>query len=318
MKDSKKQKKKSKEESKYQQFTPFLPLTLFFTVLISLFVLNANIQRQIEKRGILVNPVSSFSPSFYPILKEPISSSISAKSALIMDDESKVVLFSKNKDVRFSMASTVKIMTALVALDYYRMDDVLTVLDNNISGVKVGFQTGEKIRFEDLLYAMLLPSGNDAALIIAQNYPGGMEIFVEVMNEKAKDLYLFSTHFSDSAGLKDDGDYTTVIDLARLASTAVKNKTFANIVSTKYKEISNIDGSRGYELRNLNRLLGINGVDGIKTGFTDEAGGVLVTSALQDGHTLIIVVMKSQDRFLDTETLLSSLKGNLTFLPIRP
>ncbi|MDP3726911.1 MAG: hypothetical protein Q8Q96_01180 [bacterium] len=318
MKDSRKQKKKSKEESKYQQFTPFLPLVLFFVVLISLFVLNTSIQRQIERRGTLANPVSSFSSSFYPILKEPISPLLSAQAALILDDESSVVLFAKNDSLRFSMASTVKIMTALVALDYYKTDDVLTVLDNNILGVKVGFGKGEKIRFEDLLYAMLLPSGNDAALTIAQNYPGGMEAFVKAMNKKAKDLHLFSTHFSDSAGLKDDGDYTTVIDLARLASTAVKNKTFAEIVSTKYKVISSIDGSRSYELRNLNRLLGINGVDGIKTGFTDEAGGVLVTSAIQDGHLLIITVMKSQDRFLDTEALLSSLKGNLTFLSIRP
>lgn len=318
MENSKKQKKKSKEENKYQQFTPFLLLALFFIVLIFLFIFNKDLQRQIASKQVQTDPFSSSSLSSYPTLKKPISPLLSAQAALILDDESKVVLFAKDDSLRFSMASTVKIMTALVALDYYKMDDILTVFDNNILGVKVGFQTGEKIRFEDLLYAMLLPSGNDAALAIAQNYPGGVEIFVKKMNEKAKDLHLLGTHFSDPAGLQDDGDYTTVIDLTRLASAAVKNKTFAKIVSTKYKKISNIDGSRSYELRNLNRLLGINGVDGIKTGFTDEAGGVLVTSVLQDEHTLIIAVMKSQDRFLDTETLLSSLKGNLIFLSIRP
>lgn len=318
MKNSKKQKKKSKEENKYQQFTPFLLLALFFIVLIFLFIFNKDLQRQIVSKQVQTDPFSSSSLSSYPTLKKPISPLLSAQAALILDDESNVVLFAKNDSLRFSMASTVKIMTALVALDYYKMDDILTVFDNNISGVRVGFQRGEKIRFEDLLYAMLLPSGNDAALAIAQNYPGEAQAFVEKMNEKAKDLHLLGTHFSDPAGLQDDGDYTTVIDLTRLASAAVKNKTFAKIVSTKYKEISSIDGSRSYELRNLNRLLGINGVDGIKTGFTDEAGGVLVTSTLQDGHTLIIAVMKSQDRFLDTEVLLSSLKGNLTFLSIRP
>ncbi|MBI2190263.1 MAG: D-alanyl-D-alanine carboxypeptidase [Candidatus Levybacteria bacterium] len=198
------------------------------------------------------------------------------------------------------------------------MDDILTVLDNNISGVKVGFQKGEKIRFEDLLYAMLLPSGNDAALTIAQNYPGGVEAFVEKMNEKAKDLYLLGTHFSDPAGLQDDGDYTTALDLGRLASVAMRNEKFSQIVSTKYKAISSIDGSRSYELRNLNKLLGTNGVTGIKTGFTDEAGGVLVTSTYQNGKKILIVIMKSQDRFADTNELLLAIEGNLTFLSIRP
>lgn len=318
MENSKKQKKKSKESNIFRRLVPLFPPIVLFIVLLSLFIFNKDLQRQIASKQVQTDPFSSSSLSSYPTLKKPISPLLSAQAALILDDESNVVLFAKNDSLRFSMASTVKIMTALVALDYYKMDDILTVLENNISGVKVGFQKGEKLRFEDLLYAMLLPSGNDAALAIAQNYPGEAQAFVEKMNEKAKDLHLLGTHFSDSAGLQDDGDYTTVIDLTRLASAAVKNKTFAKIVSTKYKEISSIDGSRSYELHNLNRLLGISGVDGIKTGFTDEAGGVLVTSALQDGHTLIIVVMKSQDRFQDTEELLSSIEGNLTFLPIHP
>lgn len=243
---------------------------------------------------------------------------LSAQAALVMEDESKVVLFAKNEKLRFSMASTVKIMTAFVALDYYKMDDILTVFDNNILGVRVGFQKGEKIRFEDLLYAMLLPSGNDAALTIAQNYPGGTQAFVKKMNEKAKELHLVDTHFSDPAGLQDEGDYTTVLDLGRLASTAMKNEKFSQIVSAKYKTITTADGSRSFELRNLNKLLGNNGVTGIKTGFTDEAGGVLATSTQQNGKKIIIVVMKSQDRFQDTEELLSSIEGNLTFLSIHP
>lgn len=318
MENSKKQKKKSSKKSIYRRFIPLLLPTVLFIVLLSLFIFNKDLKRQIASNKTWVNPFFSISLSSYPELKKPIAPKLSAQAAVILDDESKVVLFAKDDSLRFSMASTVKIMTALVALDYYKMDDVLTVFDSNISGVRVGFQKGEKIRFEDLLYAMLLPSGNDAALAIAQNYPGEAGAFVKKMNEKAKDLHLLGTHFSDPAGLEDFGDYTTALDLGRLASVAVKNKTFAKIVSTKYKEISSIDGSRSYELHNLNRLLGINGVDGIKTGFTDEAGGVLVTSTIQDGHTLIIVVMKSQDRFQDTEELLSSIEGNLTFLPIHP
>lgn len=318
MENSKKQKKKSSKKSVYRRLVPFLPPTLLFVVLIFLFLFNKDLKGQIASNKTWENPLSSFSLSSYPVLKKPITPKLSAQAAVVLDDESKVVLFAKNEKLRFSMASTVKMMTALVALDYFKMDDVLTVFDNNILGVRVGFQRGEKIRFEDLLYAMLLPSGNDAALTIAQNYPGEVKAFVKKMNEKTKDLHLFGTHFSDPAGLEDSGDYTTALDLARLASAAIKNETFAKVVSTKNKAISNIDGDRRYELNNLNKLLGLDGVNGIKTGFTDEAGGVLVTSTVQDGHRLIIVIMKSQDRFLDTETLLSSLKGNLTFLSIHP
>lgn len=318
MKDSKNQKKKNKKKNIREYLVSVLPPIVLFIVLISLFIFNKDLQRQILSKQTRANPFSSNSLSAYPALKKPISPLIFAQAALIMDDESKVVLFAKNEKLRFSMASTVKIMTALVALDYYKMDDILTVLDNNVSGVKVGFQKGEKIRFEDLLYAMLLPSGNDAALTIAQNYPGGVEAFVEKMNEKAKDLYLLGTHFSDPAGLQDDGDYTTALDLGRLASVAMRNEKFSQIVSTKYKAISSIDGSRSYELRNLNKLLGTNGVTGIKTGFTDEAGGVLVTSTYQNGKKILIVIMKSQDRFADTNELLLAIEGNLTFLSIRP
>lgn len=318
MENSKKQKKKSSKKSAYRRFVPLLAPTVLFIVLISLFIFNKDLQKQITGRELRVNPLSSSSLSFYPELKKPITPKLSAQAAVVLDDESKVVLFVKNEKLRFSMASTVKIMTALVALDYYKMDDVLTVFNNNISGVRVGFQRGEKIRFEDLLYAMLLPSGNDAALTIAQNYPGGTEAFVKKMNEKAKELYLFDTHFSDPAGLQDEGDYTTVLDLARLASVAMKNEKFSQIVSTKYKTITTTDGSRSFDLRNLNKLLGTNGVSGIKTGFTDEAGGVLATSSQQNGKKIIIVVMKSQERFKDTEELLSSIEGNLTFLSMHP
>lgn len=318
MENSKKQKGKSSKKSAYRRFVPLLAPIVLFIILVFLFLFNKDLQGQIASNKTWGNPFSSFSLSSYPALKKPITPKLSAEAAIVLDDESKVVLFSKNEKLRFSMASTVKIMTALVALDYYKMDDVLTVFDNNISGVRVGFQRGEKIRFEDLLYAMLLPSGNDAALTIAQNYPGGTEEFVKKMNEKAKELYLFDTHFSDPAGLQDDGDYTTVLDLGRLASTAMKSEKFSQIVSTKYKTITTADGSRSFELRNLNKLLGTNGVSGIKTGFTDEAGGVLATSSQQNGKKIIIVVMKSQDRFQDTEKLLSSIEGNLTFLSIHP
>ncbi|MDP2585500.1 MAG: hypothetical protein Q8P29_01330 [Candidatus Levybacteria bacterium] len=254
----------------------------------------------------------------YPVFKTPINPDITAKAVVIMDRDSKVVLFSKNPNLLFSMASTTKIMTAIVALDYFKMNDVLTIQTGGVEGVNVGFRMGEKLLFEDVLYAMLLPSGNDAALAIAENYPGGENAFIKKMNEKANLFHLTHTNFADSIGLEDSRDYTTPLDLARLASIALGNKEFAKIVSTKAREITDVTGKNKYLLKNLNKLLGIQGVNGVKTGYTTEAGQVLVTSKKEDDNTLIIVVMDSQDRFLDTSKLLYEMSENINYLSIHP
>jgi len=238
---------------------------------------------------------------------------ISAQAALIIDKDSQVILFEKNKNLRFSMASTTKIMSALVALDYFKMDDILTIYSENVEGATVGFKSGEQYHFEDLLYAMMLPSANDAAMAIAQNYPGGETAFINKMNEKAHSFRLTNTNFSDPAGLMDD-DYTTPVELARLASNAMNNKEFAEVVQTQSTIIMSVDRSRIVPIKNLNKLLGINGVNGLKTGFTEEAGEVLVTSKKENDRTLIFVVMKSKDRFVDTQVLLSLVSGNISYV----
>jgi len=254
----------------------------------------------------------------YPVFKSPIdASSVSAKAVVIMDKDSGVVLFAKNPNLSFSLASTTKIMTALVSLGHFKLNDVLTVQTANIEGVNVGFKVGERLSFESILYAMLLPSGNDAALAIAENYPGGKDAFIKKMNEKAKSLHL-NISFADSIGLEDSRDFTTPLDLARLAAAATDNQEFAKIVSTKTREITDITGINKYSLTNLNQLLGVQGVNGIKTGYTTEAGQVLVTSKKEGEHTLIIVVMDSDDRFYDTKNLLDQISGNVNYLSIHP
>jgi D-alanyl-D-alanine carboxypeptidase (penicillin-binding protein 5/6) len=255
--------------------------------------------------------------SQYPVFNSPIDASVSAKAVVIMDKDSKTVLLAKNPNLVFSLASTTKIMTALVSLDYFKLNDILTVQTENVEGVNVGFKVGEKLSFENVLFAMLLPSGNDAALAIAQNYPGGKDAFIKKMNEKAKSLHL-NTNFADSIGLEDSRDFTTPFDLARLAAAAVGNQEFAKIVATKTQEITDITGASRYSLTNLNQLLGIQGVNGIKTGYTTEAGQVLVTSKKEGEHTLIIVVMDSNDRFSDTRNLLNQISGNINYLSIHP
>lgn len=253
-----------------------------------------------------------YSAKPYPILDSDQVPSISAYAALIMDDASQVVLFAKNPRFRFSMASTTKLMTALIGLDYFAKDDILAIQRVGVEGAVVGFPLGEKLFFDDLLYGMLLPSGNDAALAIADNYPGGVASFIAAMNKKARELHLNETNFSDPAGLNDSG-YTTVSDLARMTSFAIKNSTIARITGTKQKVIANVNGSRKYSLSNLNKLLGSDGVVGVKTGYTQEAGEVLITAKVDNDHTYIIIVMNSRDRFLDTQKLLSFLSDNIQF-----
>jgi D-alanyl-D-alanine carboxypeptidase (penicillin-binding protein 5/6) len=272
----------------------------------------------IAQNKILPVPFKISQEAKMPLIKTDFVPEISAAGALIMDADSKVVLYSKNPNLRFSTASTIKIMTALVALDHFRLSDILTVDNPSNDGSVLGLVQDEKMTFENLLYAMLLPSANDAALTIAQNYPGGQPAFVKAMNDKAETLELYNTHYADPAGLADEGDYTTPFDLARLASFAMQNAEFRKIVGTKEITISDVSGTHVYDLQNLNILLGQDGVNGVKTGYTEEAGQVLVTSKEDQGKTIIIVVMGSDDRFTDTQILLDLVSNNLTYLSIHP
>lgn len=295
-------------------------LILLFSILIVLLfvflLLDVYLKARINQDKINPSPLAISSNLKLPILKTEFIPSLSAGGAVVMDADTKSVLYSKNSQIRFSPASTTKIMTALTALEYFKPQDILTVKTATDEGSVLGLQEGEKMTFENLLYAMLLPSANDAALAISQNYPGGEKEFVKKMNANAKKFNLYNTHYQDPAGLLDTEDYTTPLDLARLASIAIKNPEFAKIVSTKDKVIADVYGGNVYSIENLNKLLGIDGIDGVKTGYTDEAGEVLVTSKVENGHTVILVVMLSDDRFLDTERLLNLVSGNITYLSI--
>ncbi len=297
----------------------YLPLSFaaIFCILLVLLGLDIYIKKTIDKDRIFPSSLIISTEVKFPVFKTEYIPFISAKGAVIMDADSKTVLFAKNPGLRFSPASTAKIMTALTALEYFKPNAILTVKTAESDGVVLGLTQGEKMTFENLLYALLLPSANDAALAISENYPGGEKAFVNKMNENAKKFNLFNTHYQDPAGLLDYGDYTTPADLARLASVAMKNPEFVKVVSTKNKIITDVTGYNVYSLNNLNKLLGINGIYGVKTGYTEEAGQVLVTSKLENGHTIILIVMLSEDRFLDTEKLLNLVTNNISYLSIR-
>ncbi len=230
---------------------------------------------------------------------------MTAGGVVIEDVDSGVILYQRNSYEPFSPASTTKILTALVALDAYDLDDVLTVKTLMNSGQTMKLVAGERMTMENLLYGTLIQSGNDAAFALAENYPGGVEAFVTAMNEKAKQLYLTQSYFTNPVGFDDPSHKMTPIDLVRLASVALLNKTIAKMVAIPQITISDVTHTYFHSLTNVNQLLGkIPGVGGIKTGWTEEAGENLVTLVERGGHKVIIVVLKSRDRFVDTTKLI--------------
>lgn len=235
----------------------------------------------------------------------------SAASVLAKDLETGEILYEKNIDSQLSPASTTKLMTALVALEHYKPDDVLTVsAEDLVGGSTMGLEGGEQLTFRSLLYGMLLNSGNDASFTLASNYPGGFDVFISKMNEKAKELNLTNTHFENPAGFDGPFHYSSTSDLAKLALNFAEDPELKRVVSTKETSVSSIDNSRVHYLKNLNKLLGENGVYGIKTGFTEKSGENLVGLVERDGHKILTVVLNSTDRFGETKALMDFVFGN--------
>lgn len=248
-----------------------------------------------------------------PILKNDVKFPIiSAQGAIVVDLDSGVGLYEKNPDIKLLPASTTKIVTALVALETYSLDDILTVPQGvSVDGQKIGLYYGEKMSVEDLLYGLLVYSANDAAMTLASNYPGGYEKFVAAMNEKAKSLSMTNSFFENPVGLDGIKQATTARDLLRASEVAMRNAEFAKIVSTKSVQITDVSGRSKYNLKNINELLGnVPGVLGIKTGWTENARENLVTFVERDGHKIIFVVLGGQDRFGETKELIDWVFAN--------
>jgi serine-type D-Ala-D-Ala carboxypeptidase (penicillin-binding protein 5/6) len=236
---------------------------------------------------------------------------LSAKAILITDINSAQILLEKNKEERLLPASTTKIMTALVAFDYYQKDQIITVPEWFRDGQNVKLQKGETMTFTNLLYCLLVASANDAAETLAANYPGGRVNFIIQMNQKAQDLGLANTHFANPSGVDEENHYSSARDMAIMAKNALKNPQFAEIVQTTYYVAYSTDKRFVHPMSNINILLGkIPGVKGIKTGWTENAGECLVTLSDKNGKQIIIVVFGSSDRFGETEKLLKWVDDN--------
>jgi len=268
------------------------------------------------------------SPALYPVnltgQKPPL---LTAKNVVVIDKNSSVVIYSKNENLWVLPASTIKIMTALVALDYYRPEEILNVKKTNDFGQNMKLVEGEKITVKNLLYGLLVSSANDAALVLAQNYQGGPKAFVTAMNRKAVALNLGNTYFANPTGLDSDEkgnlltdfSYTTALDLARLAIEAFKNPLLSEIMKTEKITVTDFSGKVNHQLFNINQLLGkIEGLKGGKTGWTEEAGECLVTYTEREGQGIITVVLGSQDRFGETKKLIDWVFSNYRWVDITP
>lgn len=229
------------------------------------------------------------------------ANAISAQSAILLDCTSGRVLYSKQQDRRSLIASTTKIMTALIVCEQCNVLDRMQVPSAaiGIEGSSMYLQAGEVLTIQELLYGLMLHSGNDAATALAIYCGGTVEGFVEMMNDKANALGLENTHFENPHGLDGKTHCSTASDLARLASYAMENPIFAKIVSTKNVQV----GSR--YLKNHNKLLWkVAGADGVKTGYTKCAGRILVSSATRNRRRLVAVTISDPDDWVDHEALL--------------
>jgi len=248
-------------------------------------------------------------PVTYPInyVGQPVPF-LTAHSALVIDRDSAVVMYEKNPRSQLRPASTVKIMTALVSINHYQPDEILTVNSIDWEGQDVGLEEGEKISARALLYSLLVASANDAAQVLANNYSGDEGTFVAAMNAKAKELSLADSYFASPSGLDTDGGYslTTTLDLARLTTYALRNPFFAQIVATPQITVTDMTGKIVHQLYNINQLLGqIEGLKGVKTGWTEEAGECLVSYVERGSKGIVVVVLGSQDRFSETAELIN-------------
>ena len=238
-----------------------------------------------------------------PVSQDIPAPVISATGIFITDLNTGVVLYEKNANTRLLPASLTKIMTALVAMDYFDDDTILSVKNGqSVNGNTINLKKGDKLTATDLLYALLVPSGNDAAVTLAENYPGGYQAFIGRMNSKVTEMGLTNTHFSNVSGVESANHYTSAYDITRFAKAALSRPPFSDMVSTQKITVKSLKGNL-YPLETTNILLGKQGIYGVKTGWTPAAGECLVILAERDDHPIIITVLNSKDRFGEAQIL---------------
>ena len=245
---------------------------------------------------------------------------LNSKIGLIFDRNSKTILYEKNELKQVPMASTTKIMTAIVVLENANLDDIVTISKKaaGTGGSRLGLKTNDKITVHDLLYGLMLKSGNDAAVALAEHVGGEIDGFAELMNKKASEMGLVNSHFVTPHGLDQEKHYTTAYELACMADYALNIPKFREIVGSKKYNIT--INARSSLIGNTNELLGnLYGVYGVKTGFTNGAGRCLVTACKRDDIDIITVVLSAntkKERTLDSVKLIEYANKNYDVINI--
>ena len=254
------------------------------------------------------------------INKVDASTITSARSMCVLEHDSKRVLYQKDMNTMRANASTTKIVTAITVIQNCdNLDEIITVNDKSIGveGTSIYLRKGEQLSVRDLLYGLMLRSGNDSAVALAYHVGGSMENFVKMMNELCVTAGATNTHFANPHGLDEEQHYTTAYDLALVTSYALNNPIFAEIVSTKHHTISATNISDIRYLTNKNRLLNsLDGCIGVKTGFTSRAGRCLVSAINRNGITLVCVVLNCGPMFEESVALLNKAYNEYDFNPI--
>ena len=236
----------------------------------------------------------------------------SARAACVLDAQTGRVLFESNMHERLPMASTTKVMTALLAIENGNLTDGVTCSENafGVSGTSIYLSLGETLTLEEMLLGLMLSSGNDAAVAIAEHIGGSVQGFLDMMHARAREIGAFNTHFATPHGLPNDDHYTTAYDLSLIAREAMGNAVFRRLVSTQRANITWQGRTYDRVLQNKNRLLSdYPGATGIKTGYTSKAGRCLVFGAQRDGLELVGVVLGCSDWFDEAERLMDGCFG---------
>ncbi len=233
--------------------------------------------------------------------------SVSAKGAVVINGDTGEIIFSQNENTRLPMASTTKIMTGLLLCEYGNLEKEITVTDQmvRVEGSSMGLLPGDKVTLHDLLYGLMLASGNDAANTVAIVIGGTVPNFAEMMNDKAKEIGLKNTNFVTPSGLDDENHYTTAYDLAMLTKYAMQNKDFAAAVGSQSATLNYGNPPYRRTLTNHNKLLKmVDGCVGVKTGFTKKSGRCLVSAVRRDGKYVIAVTLNAPNDWQDHKTML--------------
>ncbi len=245
---------------------------------------------------------------------------VSAKSAVLLNTDNGQILFAKDENTKRPMASTTKIMTALLTLEKAAVDDrIITITDQmvRVEGSSMGLLPGNKLSLKALAAGMLTVSGNDAANSAAIAISGSTEAFADLMNKRAGELNLSNTHFVTPSGLDDEAHYTTAYDLAMLSAAAMKNPDFAQIAGNKLMNVQYASPEQTRRFTNHNKLLSLyQGCTGVKTGYTQKAGRCLVSAAERDGVHLIAVTLNAPDDWNDHQKMLNYGFSMLVSYPI--